>query len=288
MDVTRRKEVSGVLVIAAVCLLAGCSDESDDESGGGIVITTDESDAGMVDATPDPADGEAGDVAAETAGGDAADGSDDAAGDVEGGDAGDLGETVEATVRLQTPLGSALTGAEVAYRDQTATAGEQGAATLSVGPEAPFEFVVTKANYPPHRLMGRAGSEAFDYYTFAASESITSQLFGSVGVEISEDRGILVVGVDTPQLSPVVGARVTVEQSHDQAVTLGQRGADADNKIEEGEQGVVAFPNVPLGEVDISIEPPADETCEVYPGGPPRPTIDVEAGAVNVVTFTCE
>lgn len=226
----------------------------------------------------DEADGQGGDVREDAPG----DGSEVEA---EAGDAPSA--RVEATVELRTPFGAGLADAEVRHDERTTTTDGQGTATVEVPASAPFEIVASKEGYWDHRLVGRAGTEPFSYVSFAASAATTSQVFGGVGVTVDEAAGILVVGVDDPQLQPVVGARVELDATHDQPITLSSSGADADNEIEQGERGFVSFPNVAPGEVEVQLQPPEGMSCSIHPGGGPRPPIDVEAGTVTVVTFTC-
>lgn len=205
-----------------------------------------------------------------------------------GADGSDASSNIEATLQLQTAFGGGLEGAEVTYRESSFETDGMGEAVIPVPPNEAFEFRASKSGYWDHVVVGRAGAESFPYITFVASEQTTSTVFNQVGVQIDSDKGIVVVGADTPDLQPLVGAEVTIDRSHDQPITLSGSGADPDNKIEEGEQGFVSFPNVPPGEVSVSIQPPNDETCEIYPGGPPRPDISAGAGDVTVVSFICE
>lgn len=204
------------------------------------------------------------------------------------------GGTVRANLTLQKALGGGLNGASVTYRDATTTTDDAGRATVSVQRDATFRFRVRKQGYADHRLIGRAGSRDFSYVSFTASRSSARQAFSVANVSIDESRGILVVGVDelvsrTPlRLSPMVGASVTLDNLHDQPITIGGGFPEADNMINENEQGFVAFPNVEPGPVDITIRTPNDESCRIYPGGPPTPDVEIQADTVTVVTFACE
>ncbi len=301
-NVQRVTGVSGIALIVAIvghlgCLEPGSDDESERKMKGGDATTEGPRDASRTDTDssndgPNRRDTRTRTDGTGSAGGDARsiDGSEDTSATSDTGT-----ETVRATLQFQKALGGGLTDASVSYDEMTKTTDSNGTVDFSIPSNSLFTVRMNKENYAEHRLVGRAGSSDFRYVSFTASRATSQQAFGSAGVTLDSNRGILVVGVDeivsrAPflQLEPMIGASVNLDSDHGQAITIGGGFPDADATIEEGEQGFVAFPNVATGPVDISVQPPEDKSCELYPGGGDQPDITIDADTVTVVTFVCQ
>ncbi len=52
--------------------------------------------------------------------------------------------------------------------------------------------------------------------------------------------------------------------------------------------GAVSFPNVPAGEVMVTVTPPDGLSCAAWPAGGEMPAVPVVADAVSVVLYQCD
>jgi hypothetical protein len=205
------------------------------------------------------------------------------------GDDDDTTAWVEATVHpIDAVSGAAPAGAEVTF-DDGAVAVSGGVATGDVVSGAVFDLVARADGYADYHLLGSAGDQAFDLFTYMSSRSTTDYVLGMLSTTLDPAKAIVVVGVDTPALAPVVGARVSIDATHDESFVFdAQSMPAAGDTILDGGASFVSFPNVTAGPVSITIEPPDGMTCQVFPGPGELPAIEAFADAVSVISATCE
>ena len=195
---------------------------------------------------------------------------------------------VEATFTALDPsTGAGVSGLSVMGADASEITDDDGQATISVEADATFEVRIEGDGLLNHVLVGPAGEEPFNYISFVSTESLYDTVLSMMGLEQQPDTGIVVVGVDYDDLSPVVGAKVSIGNEHDPAFTLGSTGPQVGDTIPEGAMGMVSFPNVRLGESSVLVEPPDGVLCTAFPGGGQMPYFPVMQKFVTVVQFHC-
>ncbi len=111
-------------------------------------------------------------------------------------------------------------------------------------------------------------------------------VFGLLGLVDDPAKGILVVGLDAPNLVPAVGAAATLDVEHGEAFVFGGQLPTPGQAIPAGEQGFVTFPNVSPGWVTIDTTFPTGD-CRSFPSETENNQVQVIAGEVAVVAFTC-
>ncbi len=221
-----------------------------------------------------------------------------ACGDAEGtaADAGDAdtdteaeeASTVTATVRLVDAVGGgAPQGATVSFDgDPVEVEGET--ATGEVSADVPFELRAEATGYADYMLNGHAGQSDFTLTSFVSSRSTTDYVMGTLGMSVDASKGFVVVGVDTPALEPVVGARVEIDSTHDDPFVFAGSTPQLGDTIPDGGAGFVSFPNVDPGTAGISVTPPEGLSCSVFPGPGELSEIEVYADRVSVISYTCQ
>ncbi|MFO8070771.1 MAG: hypothetical protein R6V85_02745 [Polyangia bacterium] len=222
-------------------------------------------------------------AACDDGGGTAAD-----AGDADSDTATEGSSTVTATVRLVDAVGGgAPQGATVTFDgDPVEVEGET--ATGEVPAEAPFELLAEATGYADYMLNGRAGQSDFTLTSFVSSRSTTDYVMGSLGMSVDASKGFVVVGVDTPALEPVVGARVEIGSDHDDPFVFAGSTPQLGDTIPDGGASFVSFPNVEPGTASIAVTPPDGLSCAVFPGPGELSEIEVYADRVSVISYTCQ
>ena len=163
-----------------------------------------------------------------------------------------------------------------------------GSATLPVPMESTFSIRLQKEGDIDHVLFGPTGSEDFQYVTFFAQQSMIDMVVGMLGATTVEGTGVVVVGIDYYDLRPAVGATASIGSAADTPWVLGAMGPAYGDTIPSGGMGMVAFPNVPAGNLTVDVTPPPSASeCTAFPGGGEMPEVPVGANEVTVVTFHC-
>ena len=196
---------------------------------------------------------------------------------------------IDATIRILDAIsgtGVADVDAESSHGD-VATTDASGAAIIPVHADSTFEILLQKEGSIDHLLFGPTSSEAFDYITFMATETLVSMVTTMLGTTPNSGTGLLVVGIDYDNLSPAVGASAALDVSHDEPWVLTSTGPAFGNTIPSGAMGMVAFPGLEPGTVAVSVEPPAEANCTAYPGGGTMPNVPIQSEKVTVITFHC-
>ena len=248
------RRVTSILLTAA---LAACAPADD---GGEEVVILDEPDGGVgvdtgVDASEPPAE--------------------------------DAGSTqVQATVRVIDPTtGTGCAGVTATGPDGAAETDAQGRATVAVA-RGGYQVALDAPGARRHTVFGVAGEADFEQITYLSPDMITGFVFGSLGLTDDPGRGILVVGLDRPDLSAAVGASAAIEPAAEASFVLSGAQAVRTDTIPQGGLGFVSFANVPAGEVTIRTAFP-DGTCRIFPAEEGEVTVEIAAGEVSVVAFTC-
>ena len=135
-------------------------------------------------------------------------------------------------------------------------------------------------------VVGVAGDAAFEQITYMSPENITSMVFGSLGLMDNPERGILVVGLDLPNLAPAVGAGASIDKASDNSFVFAGIQAVFATEIPSNGQGFLTFPNVEPGEVNVTVSYPQG-SCRIFPAETEAVPVTVTAGEVTVVAYTC-
>ena len=195
-------------------------------------------------------------------------------------------DTVMATLRVINPgTGQGFSGVTVSGPNGEAVTDASGQASIAV-PVGAYRVQLDVTGARTHEVWGIAGDFSFQQITYLSSDMITGFVFGSLGLSDNPDKGILVVGLDTPTLAPAVGAEATIDAASDTPFVFAGIQPSAGNVIPAGGQGFVTFPNVEPGAVRINAEYDQGE-CRVFPAETELMDVEVIAGQVTVVAFTC-
>ena len=196
-------------------------------------------------------------------------------------------EPVAASIQLLGVQGGALPeGIVVTSTLESITLDASSAGTLQVPADAQFYLSVEADTFITHHLTGMAGQEDFRLVSFFASQNIGSVMYNLLNLEQDPEKGILIVALDNPDLSPAVGAAAEIDASHDGAFVSTGFGVAFSNVVNTG--GFVAFPNVPPGDTTITITPPDGKTCTFHPAGGADATVTLFADEATVAFFVCD
>lgn len=190
---------------------------------------------------------------------------------------------------LDAVNGRGVGGLDVTTAAGTATTSDEGGeAVVEVASGEAFQVSVSGGAYLTHHLQGTAGTEPFRYVTFLASPTITDQVYGMLGISRDPDAGVVVVGLDTPDLQPAVGAGAALDADYDTAFVFQGFSVAETTTIPDGGNSIVSFTNVPPGTHRVSVSPPAGQACVLAPVGTGTEVeVAVVAGDVSVVLFIC-
>ena len=193
---------------------------------------------------------------------------------------------VAATVRVINPAtGTGAAGVTVSAGGVETVTDGNGQATVDV-PSGPYEIALNQAGARTHTVVGVAGDAAFEQITYMSPENITSMVFGSLGLMDNPERGILVVGLDLPNLAPAVGAGASIDKASDNSFVFAGIQAVFATEIPSNGQGFLTFPNVEPGEVNVTVSYPQG-SCRIFPAETEAVPVTVTAGEVTVVAYTC-
>lgn len=196
-------------------------------------------------------------------------------------------EPVAASIQLLDVQGGALPeGIVVTSPLETVTLDSSSAGSIQIPAQEQFYLEVAADAFITHHLTGMAGQEDFRLVSFFASESTGTLMYGLLGLQKSADKGILIVALDNPDLSPAVGAAADIDATHDGAFVSTSFGVAFSNVVNTG--GFVAFPNVDPGETTISVTPPEGKTCVFHPAGGAGATVNMMANEATVAFFVCD
>jgi len=194
-------------------------------------------------------------------------------------------QSVEGTFIVINPAaGQGFPGVTVTGPAGESVTNASGQATVSV-PEGPYRVALDVAGARTHEVWGVAHGP-FQQITYLSTDMITGFVFSSLGLADNPEKGILVVGLDTPTLAPAVGAEATIDAASDTPFIFAGIQPAAGQTIPEGGQGFVTFPNVEPGTVRVTTAYP-NGACQVFPAETELQDVDVTAGHVTVIAFTC-
>tara|TARA_B100001093_G_scaffold495543_1_gene540148 strand:+ start:180 stop:908 length:729 start_codon:yes stop_codon:yes gene_type:complete len=201
-------------------------------------------------------------------------------------DQGVSADRVNARIRIINPIGGAFTGVRVIGPYDEAMTDSSGAAVVQVDP-GEFRLALDAPGARRHHLFGVATDIDFEQITYVSPEMITRLVYGQLGLVDDPDKGIVVVGLDRANLAPAVGAAASLDLASDEGFVIAGPQASAGTSIPPNGQGFVTFPNVVPGIVSVSATYP-DGQCQVFPANGPDRDIQVIAGDVSIIAYTCE
>ena len=204
-------------------------------------------------------------------------------------DSGEIEQVpVVASIRVLEPtMGDAMMGVSVSGGISDAETDEDGLATVEVWSNTGFELALQSDAILDHVMVGTAAEESFELITFAGSQNMTDMVFNMLGISWQEQAGILVVGVDYSDWSPVAGAEVSVDDANAEAFVLAGGMPSLGNSIPSNGMGMVSFANVGEGMVSVTVNPPDGVSCAPYPGGESYDAVPIYASVVTVVSLRC-
>ena len=193
---------------------------------------------------------------------------------------------VAATIRVVDPAtGGGASGVTVTSKGVETTTDEMGRATVDVM-SGPYEIALTRSDTRTHRVFGVAGNEPFEQITYMSPEMITSFVYTNLGLTDDNERGIVVVGLDLPDLAPAVGASASLDGLSDDSFVFAGNQPIFATEIPANGQGFITFPNVEPGTVEVTVAYPGG-ACRIFPAESEAVPIEVTAGEVSVVAYTC-
>lgn len=196
--------------------------------------------------------------------------------------------TVTATLTLLDVVsGAPLEGVSVSQGAETTTTDSNGSASLPVPAEQPLTLLADSGDLP-HRYYGMAGSDDLSIVGFLATQSITSQVYGMLGLSFDDTQGVVVAAMDLVDLSPAYGASATLSTGADGSFVFGPTLPESGDTLVDGGSSVVFFPNIPPGSAEITVTPPSGLACSLVDAGPDTVEVPVVAGAVTVAVFLCQ
>ena len=196
-------------------------------------------------------------------------------------------QTVSASIRVVDPSGgNGATGVTVSSEYSEALSDETGVGAVVVLPSTSYEIALSIEGTRTLRVFGIASDTSFEQITYMSPEMITSFVYNSLGLTDDPEKGILVVGLDLPNLAPAVGASAAINLTSDAAFVFAGFSATQTNTIPAGGQGFVTFPNVEPGLAQITVSYP-EGACQVFPAEAGALDVPVAAGEVSVIAYTC-
>ena len=172
-----------------------------------------------------------------------------------------------------------------------------GAVNVKIPAHSDYEVALEGTGYKTHHIFGGTGQGDATQLSFVSADSLTQQVFSGLGLEVSEGHGIVVIGLDRPNLSPAIGAQAQLGAEYEKAFYVGQFGPVEGNELVAGAGGFISFANVAVGETDVFVTPPPGERCVLFPRNDwnetiiedaPSYRIEVYPGEVSIVAFTCQ
>jgi hypothetical protein len=201
-------------------------------------------------------------------------------------DGGQTDEWVESTFRIINPAtGRGFSGVVVRGPLNEAVTNGQGQADLMLN-TGQYEVQLEAMGARRHRVVGVAGTEHFQQTTYLSPDVITGAVFGALGINDDDSRGILVVGLDSAVLAPAVGAEASISVEGGQPFVFQGNQPALGATIPTGGQGFVTFPNVTPGMLHINVTYP-DGQCLMFPAEIEANEVTVYPGEVTVVAFVC-
>ena len=205
-------------------------------------------------------------------------------------------EDLQLTVQALNPLnGQGIAGLEVdlLIEEQSVTTptmtDANGQASFQIPPFTPYEVRLQADGYNTHHLFGELGENDARQISFVSNNGLTSQVFSALNISPDSSKGIVVIGLDRPNLSPAVGSKAELNGTYEVAFTLGSFGPSVGQEVISGGGGFVSFANVDPGMLEVVVEPVLGEQCRLFPRNESENfTIPVFAGEVSIVAYTCQ
>ena len=195
-------------------------------------------------------------------------------------------ETMMSVQLINAASNAPYAGVAVAVGDEAVTTDSSGIASVMVA-AGPYHVTLEASDARTHNLYGVADESDFTQISFMSPDTITQQVFGSMGIVDDPTRGTLVVGLDQPNLAPAVGASAAIDVASDPAFIFAGFFPQTGTTITAGGQSFVTFPNVEAGAVQVSASLPGG-ACLPFPALSGDPQVQVHPGEVSVVAFICE
>lgn len=175
------------------------------------------------------------------------------------------------------------------FNENVLTTDSNGRATFSVNEQSNYEVILEGSGFVAHHLFGELGNQPAEQISFVSNESLTQQVYSALGMTPALDKGIVVIGLDLPNLAPAVGTSVDLNTEYEKSFILGSFGPSEGNEVIAGGGGFVSFANVLPGQVEVVVQANDGEVCAVFPRNETtRLTLPVYAGEVTIAAFTCE
>ena len=173
--------------------------------------------------------------------------------------------------------------------DEQLSTDQSGTASIRLAPLSDYEVIINGEGYSAHHLFGSLGESDATQISFVSPDTLTAQVFSALGTSPDPTKGIVVIGLDQPNLAPAVGTRADLSSDYEKSFTLGSFGPSEGNEVISGGGGFVSFANVSPGEAIVSVEPKMAERCAVFPRNESSEyTLPVYAGEVSVMAFICQ
>ena len=202
--------------------------------------------------------------------------------------AADQGAPVTATFRLINPTtGGGYSGVTLTGPEGTVTTDAQGTGSVEVPSAELYKVDMDAEGARRHTIFGQSGTDDFEQVTYLSPDQVTGFVYSQIGITDDPAKGIVVVGLDLPDLRPAVGASASLSADFETSFVLQGQSVLETETIPANALGFVSFANVEPGEVTVSAEYP-NGACKVFPAEPSEEaTITVKPGEVSIVALTC-
>jgi hypothetical protein len=195
---------------------------------------------------------------------------------------------VSVDVQILDAMSGVKSGVTLTTEHSTETTDTEGKASVLVSGNQDITITAQASGYMDHHIVGSAMVDDVTMVSLIASRSTTSQVYSMLGIAVDENKGVLIVALDDPNLYPATGASADISSNHDGAFVFTATGVQQSNTVQS--YGFVAFPNVDIGTTTISVTPPSGQECWLHAGGTKGDTqdVDVLADQVTVALFQCD
>ena len=133
---------------------------------------------------------------------------------------------VTVSVQLLDIMGSNLPEGITLTSDIEEVTLEDSSGDIQVPGDAQFEITVAAEGYVTHLFTAMSGQEDLRLVSFFAKENLSVMMYDMLNLDIDQDKGILIVALDNPDLSPAVGAVADIDAANDGAFVMSGMGVE--------------------------------------------------------------
>ena len=169
--------------------------------------------------------------------------------------------------------------------------------TFDLPSQSEYEVILSGEGYSAHHLFGALGDQNATQISFVSTDQLTQQVFTALGIQPSMDKGIVVIGLDRPNLAPAVGASAELESPYEKVFYSRSIGPSEGSSVIAGGGGFVSFakcrarrhPRLHSSARKPTLRAvPRDDWSQEISAEEPNYILPVYAGEVSIVAFNAE